>query len=295
MNANWIDQIRLTKSIVISFISAIVLYIHVSVADQAFYSLALDLWTLLIFISFVAVVYFVSLLFSKLNLSTKASGISMFFYFLFLIWSAQGLIHTIFFTQPIRLESFQLPFLLALTLTASITVMLPTTHRESTPVIKALKKYYESRPAYQWGLRILSAIGLMVITYFALNHLIFPFLEPYYSMSSSGFHFDNSGSYVSSAGMFIHALIMLVVFLPIFALWRGSKSSLLFWLGFPLFLLVALQTFVLYNEWPLGFRFPLFVHLTLTMYIQAIVLVHLFYEPTEDEQEDKLFHAMWTW
>ncbi|ADH99572.1 hypothetical protein [Salisediminibacterium selenitireducens] len=295
MNANWIDQMRLLKSIVISFIAAIVLYIHFSIVDQAFYTLALDFWTFLIFICFLAVVYFVSLLFVKLNLSNKAAAASMFFYFLFLIWSAQGLIHTIFFTEPIRLESFQLPFLLAVTLTVSISLMLPSSHNKNTPVIEAFKNYYESRPPFQWGLRVLSAIGLMVITYFALNHLIFPFLEPYYSMSSSNFHFTDNGSYVSSAGMFIHALVMLVVFLPVFALWRGSKSSLLFWLGFPLFLLVALQTFVLYNEWPLGFRFPLFVHLTLTMYIQAIVLVHLFYEPTGEEQEEKVFQAMWTW
>lgn len=295
MNANWIDKMRLLKSFVISFIAAVVLYIHFSIVDQAFYTLAPDFWTFLIFICFFAVVYFVSLLFAKLNLSNKAAAASMFFYFLFLIWSAQGLIHTIFFTEPIRLESFQLPFLLAVTLTVSISLMLPSSHHKNTPVIEAFKNYYESRPPYQWGFRVLSAIGLMVITYFALNHLIFPFLEPYYSMSSSNFHFTDNGSYISSAGMFIHALVMLIVFLPVFALWRGSKSSLLFWLGFPLFLLVALQTFVLYNEWPLGFRFPLFVHLTLTMYIQAIVLVHLFYEPTGEEQEDKVFHAMWTW
>lgn len=295
MLTKWVDIKRLIISILISAIAGGTVLFYCHIFGIGYVTLQYDLWTWMTFLCFTAVVYFVSILFAKLHLSQTAKLFSMFFYFFLLIWSAQGLIHAIFLTEFVGSDTLFVPLLLATVLSLLITVLLPDVVRENTPVMESFKSYFESRTTLQWLMRIGTATVLLFTTYYLLNHLMFPFIEPYYSMSSSAFILSENSLMISSAGMFIHALLMLIVFLPLFALWKGSKSSLLFWLGFPLFLLIAMQSFVLYSEWPLGFRFPLFVHLTLTMYIQAIILVQIFYKPKGEEIEDQLFPAIWTW
>ncbi|AOM82867.1 hypothetical protein [Salisediminibacterium beveridgei] len=295
MFTKWVDIKRILISIIITAIAGATAFFYCHTFGIGYVAFQNDLWTWMTFLCFTAAVYFVSILFAKLHLSLMAKLISMFFYFFLLIWSAQGLIHAIFLTELAGSEALFVPLLLAVVLSILITLLLPDSGRENTPVLESFKAYFESRTTLQWVMRIVTATVLLFTTYFLLNYLMFPFIEPYYSMSSSAFILSENSFMISSAGMFVHALLMLIVFLPLFALWKGSKSSLLFWLGFPLFLLIAMQSFVLYSEWPLGFRFPLFVHLTLTMYIQAIILVQLFYKPKGEEIEDQLLPAIWSW
>jgi len=245
----------------------------------------------LLFLSYILAIFFVSLLFERFSLTLQAKIFSLFFYFFFLTGGIQGLIHYIMQTG-MQVESMLIVSGVVSLTTAFLMIKgFPSVPNEPQPYFEQIRSYFEKRSAFDWVVRILAGGTFMFVSYYLMNSMIFPFVEPYYDQSSLHLHFEA----IKRTAMVTHSAVMLLAFLPLFALWKGSKSSLLFWFGFPLFIVVALQPFILYFQWPLGFRFAIFIQTTLIMYIQAIILVHLFYLPTDKRfEEDPYFQSSWS-
>ncbi len=250
-----------------------------------------------LFLSYVITIFFVSLLFEQFSLTLRAKFISLFFYFFFLTGGIQGLIHYIMQTG-VQVESV---FIVSggISLTTAILMVkgFPIIHGDPQPYFKQMNDYFKRRSLFDWTARILSAGAFMFVTYYLMNSMIFPFVEPYYDKESTHFlaYYGNFEA-IKRTAMVTHSAMMILAFIPLFALWKGSKSSLLFWFGFPLFIVVALQPFILYFQWPLGFRFPILIQMTMIMYIQAIILVQLFYLPADKNyEEERYFHSMWSY
>jgi magnesium-transporting ATPase (P-type) len=157
---------------------------------------------------------------------------------------------------------------------------------------KRIKKYFSNQHISKWLLKCLYAIVLLFVAHYLINSMLTPFIEPYYNGRYANIlKVSRHAEGVKYVSMVVHALVMVIGFQPLFALWKGSKTSLLFWFGFPLFIILALQPFVFNLHWPLGFRFPLFIEETLIMYIHAIILVHLFYVPDEAHKEEEILES----
>lgn len=250
---------------------------------------------LFLFLSYVLAIFFVSLLFEQFSLTLRAKSISLFFYFFFLTGGIQGLIHFIMQTgvqvESVLIISGFVSFTTALLMIKGF----PIVHNNPQPYFQQIVYYFSRRSAFDWFARFFAGGAFMFITYYLINSMILPFIEPYYDQNSTHFlpYYDNFEA-IKRTAMLTHSAMMLLAFMPLFALWKSSKSSLLFWFGFPLFIVVALQPFILYFQWPLGFRFPIFIQTTMIMYIQAIILVQLFYIPTDKRFEDDVyFDSQW--
>ena len=201
----------------------------------------------------------------------------------------QGFIHFIFQTTVDYQQLFGFAVVISAVNTGMITVVLKPGHSGTGNYISEVKMYFRAHTLRNWAVRFVFAGLLMSLAYMMVTQLIFPFIEPYYE--DANFLYEPGWTErMKLVAVMGHAALMFFVFLPVFALWKGSKTSLLFWIGFPLFLIVATQPFILFDQWPLGFRFPVFIHLSLTTYIQTIILVQLLYV-SKDQDEEGLFPA----
>ncbi|UTR14693.1 hypothetical protein MM221_19450 [Salipaludibacillus sp. LMS25] len=154
---------------------------------------------------------------------------------------------------------------------------------------KRLRLYFSHQSFLKWLFKCIYAIFLLFAAHYLINSMLVPFIEPYYNERYVNIlKVPYNTQTVKYVAMATHAVIMVVGFIPLFALWKGSKTSLLFWFGFPLFLTLAVQPFIFNPHWPLGFRFPLFIEETLIMSIHAIILVYLFYVADDTHKEEEL-------
>lgn len=296
-------SISYNRRIIVSLIIAVgcmFVYILSDYLASMFYTTSLKTFkitTLLsLFLSYVLAIFYVSLLFEQFSLTLRAKSISLFFYFFFLTGGIQALVHYIMQTG-VQVESVLITSVIVSTTTALLMIKgFPVVSNEPQPYFQQISDYFSRRSGIDWVARILAGGTFMFITYYLMNSMIFPFVKPYYELSSTLFspYYENFEANRRTA-MITHSAMMLLAFIPLFALWKGSKSSLLFWVGFPLFIVVALQPFILYFQWPLGFRFPILIQTMMIMYIQAIILVQLFYLPTDKRLEDDAYNdSQWS-
>lgn len=231
-------------------------------------------------------------LFNRLPLNFIWRFVSVFTYFFLLtvgLWTAKHLI----FSTGINVESMSVMAIIISFVTALLVSLLFRGTTSPKPVLYTFKMYLQERSFVDWVLRISLAIFFLFVTYFLMHEMIFPFLEPYYISQSSAFYIEGSRE-INQRAMLIHSILLLFVLLPLFALWNDSKSSLLFWVGFPIFLIVAVLPFIMYSYWPMGFRFPILIEMTATLYIQSMILVHLFYVPSNKGiEESTMLQPYW--
>ncbi|SER40432.1 hypothetical protein SAMN05444126_1014 [Salisediminibacterium halotolerans] len=236
-----------------------------------------------IFLSFILTVYFISKLFELLSLKRIQTAVSLFLYVFLLLWAVNSLGHVVFQTGMNQLLLFYYTFVLSGVKALLIFFFFKTGFSQQNDVIDKLKQYAASVNKLTLSIRMFVAFLLMFSAYYLMSVLFFPFIEPHYNENI--ILYSNAAFEMSPVvAMLLHAVVVLVVTLPVIACWNGTKNSLLFWLGFPLFLIVAVHWLIFYGGWSGGFRFPVFIHLTLTLYLQAIILLHALY--VSDDQYD---------
>ncbi|MCR6096449.1 hypothetical protein HXA31_06410 [Salipaludibacillus agaradhaerens] len=281
---------RLLKSLLVSFVCIIVLSIIINLT-----AIKLPILTeasyeryLILFLYLIVMIFYVSLLFDQLYLSQKAKGISLFFY-LFIMTGSLQLLESLVAQINVQPKAIVDVIVYTLVITSFTVLIFRYYGKGAESYTKRIKNYFSHQHISKWLLKCIYAIFLLFIAHYLINSMLTPFIEPYYNGRYTNIlkmsHHAGDVKYVS---MLTHALVMVVGFQPLFALWKGSKTSLLFWFGFPLFIILAFQPFIFNVHWPLGFRFPLFIEETLIMYIHAIILVHLFYVPDETHKEEEL-------
>ncbi|WP_416149782.1 hypothetical protein ACM26V_01930 [Salipaludibacillus sp. HK11] len=286
---------RMMYSLVIA-VGCVFIYISTDYLSSYFFSNSHHLFSMnalfYMLLSYWVIIFFVSLLFEQFLLSIRAKTISLFFYFFFLTGAIQGLVHYVMQTEVLFESLLITSIFVSITSAALIIKGFQKSSSETKPYFQQIYRFFNQRHPFDWAVRILAGGILLFITYYLMSSMIFPFIEPYYNQKS--FHFGLYFESKKRMAMVTHSVLMILGFIPIFALWRGSKSSLLFWLGFPLFIVVALQPFILYIHWPLGFRFPIFIQTTMIIYIQTIILVQLLFIPTTGNEEDRFSKFLWS-
>ncbi len=149
--------------------------------------------------------------------------------------------------------------------------------------LQQLKWYFQNTRYEIWFIKFL--LGWLVfipISYFT-NLLILPFLEQY-----SPNIVQSDSHMVWLLKLFMGGVFVLVT-LPIFIRWTYSKTALLSWIGFPIFLQIAVSPALVEFWLPIGFRFPVFIQNTVISLLMAIFYVHLYFIPKEDEIIDDQF------
>lgn len=288
---------RLYKSLLISA-ACLFIYMLSNYLAVNLFNIHISEWSLLayvfLFISYVVTIYTVSLLFKQLQMPYRARGISLFFYFLFLTGGIQATVHTVLQTGE-RMGALLSVSVFISFVTAFMIMCLFDFSGESHEKYKEqIKTYFNQRDPLNWIARVVCGGFFLFITYYLINSMVSPFMEPYYGSYSHDFLVEvKNVEAVKRISMMLQAGMMVLGFIPLFALWKGSKSSLLLWFGFPLFIAVALQPFLFYFQWPFGFRFPMFIQMTLIMYIQSIIVVHLFYMPAGSTDDDYSWETAW--
>lgn len=245
-----------------------------------------------LFAGFFAITFVLGTLFNRLPLTFSWRFTSVFAYFFFLtggLWTAKHLL----FGTGVNVENMFILAIIISIVTASLVSFLFQGTTTPIPILYKFKLYLRERSVGDWFLRVTLGILFLFVTFFLMHEMIFPFLEPYYNSQSSAFYIEGSRQ-INQNAMLFHSIVLLFVLLPLFALWTDSKSSLLFWVGFPIFLIVAVLPFIMYSYWPMGFRFPIFIEMTATLYIQSMILVHLFYIPNnKDVKEPTMLQPYW--
>lgn len=175
-----------------------------------------------------------------------------------------------------------------------VVAMLWRPDKKTASLAANMKTYFRNKKPMNWVVRIgFGGISFIAIYYLAY-WFIAPFVEPFYidvDMNQSSLLITNL--YVKIAMKFIIGLLFVIILLPIFILWSRSKTSLLFWVGFPIFVQGAVYPSVVELWLPLGLRFPYLIQYTVVMYLMAIVLVQLFFVPEESEIIDDQFKWMY--
>lgn len=164
--------------------------------------------------------------------------------------------------------------------------------REPISIFSQLDNYLQFFSKKKWIIKFLIGWFIFLPIYYLANRLIGPFVEPFYSDLS-----NYDASVLSFYSMFFLKIIIgalfLITLMPIFILWQESKTSLLFWLGFPIFVQAAVFPSIVELWLPLGMRFPYLIQYTVITYLIAIIFVQLFYVPRDNDNIDDQFKWMY--
>ncbi|MDG5787530.1 hypothetical protein QA612_08485 [Evansella sp. AB-P1] len=231
---------------------------------------------LLLFVMFYFMIFTVEHLFKQISLAPFWMFISVFFYMFIIIgclWSTTQFI----FISTIEYEKVIFVGLVVSFVSACLIGYQYRKHSRYSPFLQQWLNYFKQRSLVDWGIRTIVSLTLLFASYYLMDKLIFPFLEPLYYQQSSVINQYQYNETYNIFGMLIHSIFFIILTIPVFALWRASKSSLLFWIGFPIFFMVAVMPFFINTDWPLSFRFPIFIEMTAILFLQSIILVQLFY------------------
>ncbi|OIJ15765.1 hypothetical protein BKP35_01885 [Anaerobacillus arseniciselenatis] len=161
---------------------------------------------------------------------------------------------------------------------------------ELTSVFNEASTYFKFRSNKNWFFRFFIAWICFVPIYYFTSWLLSPFIEPYYS-EIGGEVLVVFNFYTTVIIKFVIGALLVAILMPIFILWKRSKTSLLFWVGFPIFMLAAVYSSLIQFWFPTGIRFPYLIQYTVICYLIAIIFVQLFYVPDENEIIDD--HLKW--
>ena len=157
---------------------------------------------------------------------------------------------------------------------------------EGPSLNKQLRYYFRNTTYQRWAIRFIVGWLLFLPVCYLTNWLISPFIEP----------FDTSFTYPISSRLSIKllsGLLFVIAILPIFIRWSESKTSILFWVGFPVFLQVAVYPAVVEFWLPMAVRFPYLIQFTVISFVISIFYVQLFYVLRDDEMIDDQFKWMY--
>lgn len=246
---------------------------------------------LLFFSMLVITALLVGELFKKLNQSFIERAISIFLYHFFFFYFLKT-IHE-FLSNPNLVFSLEFFCHIVPSVFFSVAVALlwkPMTGEGS--IFEKVEAYYRYRNFKKWMIRFIIATVSFAGIYYLTTLLISPFVEPFYN--------DLGNSVVNVRSIYIVFLVNLIVgalfslaLMPIFILWKRSKTSLLFWVGFPIFIQAAVFPSSVEVWLPLGMRFPYLIQQMVITYLMAIILVQLFYVPCESDIIEDQFKWMY--
>ncbi|MCT8138979.1 hypothetical protein H1D32_15425 [Anaerobacillus sp. CMMVII] len=151
---------------------------------------------------------------------------------------------------------------------------------------KELKNYLKSICIRKWLKRLFVGWSMFVPIVFFTNWLISPFLELYNTTAIQNV------PKVIIMSIFVSIFFVLTI-LPIFIRWRDTKTSLLYWVGFPIFIQTAVFPALVEFWLPIGVRFPYFIQYMVISFMLAIIYVHLLYVPKANEVIDDQFKWMY--
>ncbi|QOY35759.1 hypothetical protein AWH56_024385 [Anaerobacillus isosaccharinicus] len=154
------------------------------------------------------------------------------------------------------------------------------------PFIEQLRYYFRNTSFQRWAMKFLIGWLIFLPVCYLTNWLISPFIEP----------FDVSFTYPISNRLsikLISGLLFVITILPIFIRWNESKTSILFWIGFPIFLQIAVYPAVVEFWLPMTVRFPNLIQYTVISFVMSIFFVQLFYVLRDDEVIDDQFKWMY--
>lgn len=237
------------------------------------------------FIITAVIAFFTGELFIKLNQSKLERFISIFVYHYFFFYEfnmvekfANGK-ETLFAYETIS------HFVPAVIFSFFVT-MLWKPKKVGDPFAVMMRNYVKNTNFKGWSLRILIGWFMFVAMLYFTDWLISPFLEPYESAVTL-----NIPSVIVIK--FLAGILFILLVLPIFARWRESKTTLLFWVGFPIFLQVAVFPALVSYWLPMGVRFPYLIQYMVISFLMSILYVQLFYFPKENEVIDDQFKWMY--
>jgi hypothetical protein len=101
----------------------------------------------------------------------------------------------------------------------------------------SMREFFARRSTRQWAWRLPLAAVIFMPIYVIFGRLVVPFTYQYYQQELAGLTAPGWGQILPI--LFVRSVLFLLVSLPVLFTWRKSRSSLVFSLGFALFVLVG--------------------------------------------------------
>ena len=214
-------------------------------------------------------------LFLALGLALLAHGIRghllarwfALFAFVFVIHSVASAIEAHFFTTLEGMLSYMLPVaLLPSGLCALALALLLAPPPGDDPFIAQTRHYFSTRSLVDWGWRFPTAILAFPIIYFVFGMIIYPFVRDYYQAQED---LRIPGIGLLLLIQHLRSALFVLVILPIFIMWSGSRLRLWLSMGTTLFLLGGLTGLIQGGD-----LFPMQIRMIHGIEILADSLVH---------------------
>jgi hypothetical protein len=233
--------------------------------------------------TFIAIV--VGEMFKKLEQSSLERFVCIFFYHYFFFYGLK-MLDKIFSGNDFSLAYELISQIVPALIFAFLVTILWKPEKIGEPFIYQLKNYLINCKFKRWWLRFIIGSVIFVVIFYFTNWLIAPFLQQYNTTLT---HHIPNGVLVK----FLAGVLYALTILPIFIRWKETKTSILYWIGFPIFLQIAVYPAVVEFWLPMGLRFPYLIQYTVISFLLAIFYVGLFYVPKESEVIDDQFKWMY--
>lgn len=162
-------------------------------------------------------------------------------------YSVNNVIEAAVFTSYETASLFTLVnFVPALLLCAFTTAWLFHTNANNISVTAAWRAFFQRHAKSSWVWRLLLAAVIFMPIYYLFGLLVVPFVGEYYQQGNAGLTVPPLGTLL--AVLFVRSLLFLIACLPVAAAWQGGRASLVWSLGFALFVLVGLL-YMLAGSW----------------------------------------------
>lgn len=248
-----------------------------------------ELFSILLFLSMISITaILIGELFKQLNQPFTERVISIFmyhFFFFYLLRMFDGFLSN---TKSINFYEILGHILAAIFFSIAVALLWKPRH-EQARFFEKLTDYFKYKNLKKWLFGYVIATISFALIYYLTSWLISPFIEPFYNDLGNYYGENIFNFYTLLLAKIIVGALFVLVLMPIFVLSKMSKTSLLFWIGFPIFMQAAVYPTSVEVWLPLGMRFPFLIQQTVLTYLMAIILVQLFYVPNENDVIDDQF------
>ena len=148
---------------------------------------------------------------------------------------------------------------------------------EDSKIRIEIKNFFKKRKTLDWAWRLLLAWLVYVPIYYFVGSAISPWVLPYYSGSNLDFGLVLPDTMTMIGMQFIRGAFYLLASLIVIILWKESKRYLQLWLGFSIFIQIAVIPLIVGYWLPLELRFFHAIELTTDSFLQAIIYVELLF------------------
>ncbi|WNF38109.1 hypothetical protein RJD24_06690 [Bacillaceae bacterium IKA-2] len=252
-----------------------------------------ELSSTLLFLSMITVTaILIGELFKQLNQPFTERVISIFMYHFFFFYFLRMFDGFLSSTKSFSFYEILGHILAAIFFSIAVALLWKPMNEQSSLVEKSTN-YFKFKNLKKWLIGYVVASISFALIYYLTNWLILPFIEPFYSDLGNNYGRDIYNFYHLLFAKLIVGGLFVLVLMPIFVLSTMSKTSLLFWIGFPIFVQAAVYPTSVEVWLPLGIRFPFLIQQMVITYFMAIMLVQLFYLPSESDVIDDQFKWMY--